>query len=117
MGLKTGVWEDKTKPMENEKWINDGQKAGDVDRRAPPEQGEATTSAEVVTLVVDMRKVVTFVIAAINCTEELQSKTKKILIIVDQAVKCLWIAGLTWENVQDDLNEIENQSSQESCIG
>ena len=49
MGLKTGVWEDKTKPLENEKWINDGQKAGDVDRRAPPEQGEATTSAEVVT--------------------------------------------------------------------
>ena len=50
MGLKTGVWEDKTKPMENEKWINDGQKTGDVERRAPPEQGEATTSAEVVTI-------------------------------------------------------------------
>ena len=40
MGLKTGVWEDKTKPMENEKWIDDGQKTGEVDRRAPPEQGE-----------------------------------------------------------------------------
>ena len=39
------------KPMENEKWINDGEKTGDVDRRAPPEQGEATTSAEVVTIV------------------------------------------------------------------
>ena len=49
MGLKTGVWEDKKKTMENEKWINDGQKTGDVERRAPPEQGEATTSAEVVT--------------------------------------------------------------------
>jgi hypothetical protein len=33
MGLKPGVLEDKTKPMENEKWINDGQKDGDVDRR------------------------------------------------------------------------------------
>jgi hypothetical protein len=49
MGLKTGVWEDETKPMENEKWINDGWKTGDVERRAPPEQGEATTSVEVVT--------------------------------------------------------------------
>ena len=50
MGLKTGVWKDKTKPMENEKRINDGQKTGDVERRAPPEKGEATTSAEVVTI-------------------------------------------------------------------
>ena len=33
MGLEPGVMEDKTKPMENEKWINDGQEAGDVDRR------------------------------------------------------------------------------------
>ena len=41
--------EDKTKPMENEKWISDGQKVGDVDRQTPPEQGEGTTSAEVVT--------------------------------------------------------------------
>ena len=36
--------------MENEKWINDGWKTSDVDCRAPPEQGEALTSAEVVTL-------------------------------------------------------------------
>ena len=41
--------EDKTKPMENEKWISDGQKVGDVDRRTPPEQGEGTTPVEVVT--------------------------------------------------------------------
>jgi hypothetical protein len=35
--------------MENEKWIDDVQKTGDADRRTPPEQGEETTSVEVVT--------------------------------------------------------------------
>ena len=35
--------------MENEKWIDDGQKDGDVDHRTPPENGEGPTSAEVVT--------------------------------------------------------------------
>jgi hypothetical protein len=54
MGLKPGVYENKTKPMENEKWINDGKKTSDVDRLAPPEQGEASTSAEVVTSTGDM---------------------------------------------------------------
>jgi hypothetical protein len=49
MELKPGVWEDKTKQMENEKWINDGSKTGDADLRMPPEQGEEPTSAEVVT--------------------------------------------------------------------
>ena len=49
MVLKTGVWEDKTKQMENEKWIDDGWKTGDADRRTSPEQGEEPTSAEVVT--------------------------------------------------------------------
>ena len=68
-------------------------------------------------MVVDTRKVVTFVTAAINCTEIFQSRTKKIKIIVQQAVRHLGITGLTWGNVQDDLNKIENQSSQESCIG
>ena len=37
--------------MENEKWIGDGSKTGDVDRRAPPEQGEASALAEVVTVI------------------------------------------------------------------
>ena len=32
-----------------EKWSGDGQKAGDVDRRTPPEQGEEPTLEEVVT--------------------------------------------------------------------
>ena len=36
-------------------------------------------------MVVDMRKVVTFVTAAINCTEKGQSKTMQIQIIVDGA--------------------------------
>jgi hypothetical protein len=38
--------------MENEKWIGDGSKAGDVDCRTPPEQGEGPTSAEGVTWVI-----------------------------------------------------------------
>ena len=50
MELKPGVWEDKTKQMENERWIGDGKKTGDVDRRTPPEQGGRPTSAEVVTV-------------------------------------------------------------------
>ena len=49
MGLEPGVKEDETKPMENEKWISDGSKVGDVDRRTPPEQGEGPTTVEVVT--------------------------------------------------------------------
>ena len=44
----------KTKPMENEKSISEGQKVGDVDRQTPPEQGEGPTSAEVVTLRFDL---------------------------------------------------------------
>ena len=43
MELKPVVWEDKTKQMENEKWISYGQKTGDVDHRTPPEQGEGLT--------------------------------------------------------------------------
>ena len=50
MEFEPGVWEDETKQMENERWICDGKKAGDVDRRTPPEQGEGPTSAEVVTV-------------------------------------------------------------------
>ena len=41
--------ENKTKPIENEKWIGDSQKVDDFDRQTPPEQGEGPTSAEVVT--------------------------------------------------------------------
>ena len=37
--------------MENETWINDGSKTGDVDRRAPPEQGEASASVEVMKII------------------------------------------------------------------
>jgi hypothetical protein len=51
MELKPGVREDKTTPMENEKWIGNGWKAGEVDRRTPPKLGEGPTSAEVVTAV------------------------------------------------------------------
>ena len=50
MEFKPGVWEDKTKQMENEKWINDGKKTGDADRRTSPEQGEEPTSGEVMTV-------------------------------------------------------------------
>ena len=32
-----------------EKWSGDGEKAGDVDRRTPPEHGEEPNSVEVVT--------------------------------------------------------------------
>ena len=52
MRLEPGVKEDKTKPTENEKWISDCLKAGDVDRQTPPEQGDgptSPTSAEIVT--------------------------------------------------------------------
>ena len=49
MEWKPGVYnEDKTK-NETETWIGGDQKAGDVDRRTPPEQGEGPTSAAVVT--------------------------------------------------------------------
>jgi hypothetical protein len=41
----------KTKPNENETWIGSDKKAGDVDRRTPPEQGEGPTSEEVVTII------------------------------------------------------------------
>jgi hypothetical protein len=41
------VKQDKTNG--NERWIGDGWKTGDVDRRTQPEQGEEPTSAEVVT--------------------------------------------------------------------
>ena len=33
-----------------EKWIDDGQKTGDAERRTPPEQGEEPTSVEVMTV-------------------------------------------------------------------
>jgi hypothetical protein len=46
MELESGVMEDKTKPMENEKWISDGWKVGDVDRRMSPEQGEGPTISD-----------------------------------------------------------------------
>ena len=47
---KPGVWENKTKQMKDERWIGDGLKTGDVDRRTPPEKGEEPTLAEVVTV-------------------------------------------------------------------
>ena len=36
--------------MDHEIWITDGEKTGGIARRAPPAQGEAATSAEVVTI-------------------------------------------------------------------
>jgi hypothetical protein len=39
--------------MENEKWIGDGKKTGDVNCQMAPEQGEGRTSAEVVTVVLE----------------------------------------------------------------
>ena len=53
--LKPGVQKTKTKQMENEKWIGDGQKADDIDRQTPLEQGERPTPAEVVTLCTPMQ--------------------------------------------------------------
>ena len=60
----------------------------------------------------DKRKLVTFIAGVINSTAEVKSETEKIKRIVGAAGRHLSMTGLTWEEVQDDLN----QPRVESCI-
>ena len=113
MGLEPGVQEDKTKPMENEKWINDGQKTGDFDLRAPPEQGEALTSVEVVTFGVQYEdhviSVTSLSLDQIICTQQdtvevgslhtLRMESSKL--IFQPLPKFLVNKLLFWEVIQD----------------
>ena len=62
-------------------------------------------------LYVEKRDLVTFIAGVINSTAEVKSKSEKIQLIVKAAVRHLGLAGLTWEEVRDNLT---NQSSQES---
>lgn len=61
-------------------------------------------------MLVDMRKLITFIAGVINATMGVKSKTERIQIITKAAVNHLDFRGLTWEEVRNDLSI---QTSQE----
>lgn len=61
-------------------------------------------------VIVDIKKLVTFIAGVINAIMGIKSKTERIQIIVKPAVQHLNIRGLTWEEVRNDLSI---QTSQE----
>lgn len=61
-------------------------------------------------VMVDLKKLVTFIAGVINATMEVKSKTERIQIIVKAAVHHLDIKEMTWEEVR---NELSSQASQE----
>ena len=61
---------------------------------------------------IDKKKLLTFIAGVINRTAEVKSETEKIELIVEAAGRHLSMTGLTWEEVQDDLN----QPRVEPCI-
>lgn len=65
-------------------------------------------------MLVDMRKLVTFIAGVLNATMGVKSKTERIQIITKAAVNHLDFRGLTWEEVRNDLSI---QMSQDHSIG
>ena len=54
-------------------------------------------------LVIENKKLVTFIASVINNTAGVESKRQKIQLIVEAAVHHLGLVGMTWEEVRDEL--------------
>ena len=85
-------------------------KRGEIDERnragkQPIIEADQTNESKVM---VDLKKLVTFIAGVVNVTMDIKSKTERIQIIVKAAA--LDISGMTWEEVR---NELSTQASQE----
>ena len=60
-------------------------------------------------VLVDVRKLVTFIAGVVNVTTEVKSKTERIQRIVKAANYYLDTGGLTWEEVNTNLSSQESQ--------
>ncbi len=61
-------------------------------------------------VMIDLKRLVTFIAGVVNATMEVKSKMERIQIIVKAAAHHLDVTGLTWEEVRSDLSA---QASQE----
>lgn len=64
-------------------------------------------------MMIEKKKIVTFMAGVINSTAGIESKTQKTQLIVIAAIWHLGMTGLTWEEVRDEL---EIRSSQETYV-
>ena len=101
MGQKTGVWENKTKQMENEKWIDDGQRTGDAEHRS----NKDPSSAEVVTTTLFTKRVFINISCLFTTTNHIASAY-----IVRPEHEILIMAMYT------DLPDPDNMTSQEATL-
>lgn len=62
-------------------------------------------------MLVEVKKLVTFIAGVINATIEIKSKTEKIQVIVKAAAHHLDVSGITWEEVRNDLNAQASQDN------
>lgn len=60
-------------------------------------------------ILIEVKKLVTFIAGVINATMEIKSKTERIQVIVKAAVHHLGVSGITWEEVRNDLNAKTSQ--------
>lgn len=66
-------------------------------------------------VMVDLKRLVTFIAGVVNATMEVKSKTERIQIILKAAAHHLDVTELTWEEVRSDLS---TQASQDhSWVG
>ncbi|XP_035277579.1 uncharacterized protein LOC118229593 [Anguilla anguilla] len=82
--------------------------------------GKEQTAASIIQevekkLLIEKKKLVTFIAGVINATADVNSKTERIQIIVKAAVHHLDIRGLKWEEVREELSAQASQETQ--CIG
>lgn len=84
-------------------------------RKQTTKESEQTSEGKVM---IDLKKLVTFIAGVINATMEVKSKTERIQIIVKAAVNHLNISGLSWEEVRNDLGiqASQEQSGMDSTI-
>lgn len=75
----------------------------DVEERNQVERGVTVTGNEE-RMMLDLKKLVTFITGVINATMEIKSKTERIQIIVKAAAHHLGLSDLSWEEVRNDLS-------------
>lgn len=62
-------------------------------------------------MIIEKKKMVTFIAGVINGTAGIESKTQKIQVVVIAAIRHLGLVGLSWEEVRDELQIRSSQDT------
>lgn len=60
-------------------------------------------------MLIEVKKLVTFIAGVINTTMEIKSKTERIQVIVKAGAHHLDVSGIAWEEVRNDMNAQASQ--------